>query len=240
MRLSSVLSKPPKPLFEPVDGFLMGKQGNLGQKVDLDVGTVALNYYCETCDDLRTFYSKGKLTCIFVNKNMVSIDCVLACACGSTVEVWFVIESENDITSLSPKVRILKRSERLSESVRLNTTRYGDFDYLLDKAEQAYRENLGAGSIVYLRKIFEMVTVQAAISTGIDFPKYEGGNPKNFSALLEAVDAKSSIIPPEFSKDGKRLFKELSNVVHGDFDEELGLKKFEPLHRLIIGILENV
>ena len=61
MRLSSVLSKPPKPLFEPVDGFLMGKQGNLGQKVDLDVGTVALNYYCETCDDLRTFYSKGKL-----------------------------------------------------------------------------------------------------------------------------------------------------------------------------------
>ena len=73
MRLSSVLSKPPKPLFEPVDGFLMGKQGNLGQKVDLDVGTVALNYYCETCDDLRTFYSKGKLTCIFVNKNMVSI-----------------------------------------------------------------------------------------------------------------------------------------------------------------------
>lgn len=122
MRLSSVLSKPPKPLFEPVDGFLMGKQGNLGQKVDLDVGTVALNYYCETCDDLRTFYSKGKLTCIFVNKNMVSIDCVLACACGSTVEVWFVIESENDITSLSPKVRILKRSERLSESVRLNTS----------------------------------------------------------------------------------------------------------------------
>ena len=80
MRLSSVLSKPPKPLFEPVDGFLMGKQGNLGQKVDLDVVTVALNYYCETCDDLRTFYSKGKLTCIFVNKNMVSIDCVLACA----------------------------------------------------------------------------------------------------------------------------------------------------------------
>lgn len=240
MRLSSVLSKPPKPLFEPVDGFLMGKQGNMGQKVDLDVGTVALNYYCETCDDLRTFYSKGKLTCIFVNKNMVSIDCVLACACGSTVEVWFVIESENDITSLSPKVRILKRSERLSESVRLNTTRYGDFDYLLDKAEQAYRENLGTGSIVYLRKVFEMVTVQAAISTGIDFPKYEGGNPRNFSALLEAVDAKSSIIPPEFSKDGKRLFKELSNVVHGDFDEELGLKKFEPLHRLIIGILENV
>ena len=36
------------------------------------------------------------------------------------------------------------------------------------------------------------------------------------------------------------MFKELSAVVHGDFDEDLGLKKFEPLHRLVIGILENV
>ena len=85
-----------------------------------------------------------------------------------------------------------------------------------------------------------MVTVQTADSMGIEYPKYEGGNPKNFSALLEKVDAECSIIPIEFSKNGKRLFKELSNVVHGDFDEELGLKKFEPLHRLVIGILENV
>ena len=85
-----------------------------------------------------------------------------------------------------------------------------------------------------------MVTVQAADSMEIEYQKYEGGNPKNFSALLEKVDAECSIIPAEFSKNGKRLFKELSNVVHGDFDEELGLKKFEPLHRLVIGILENV
>ena len=66
MRLSNVLSKPPKLAYETVDSFLTGKQGNFGQKVDLDIGTVALNYFCETCDDLRTFYSKGKLSCIFV------------------------------------------------------------------------------------------------------------------------------------------------------------------------------
>ena len=240
MRLSNVLSKPPKLSYETVDGFLVGKQGNFGQKVDLDVGTVALNYFCEICDDLRTFYSEGKLSCIFVNKNMISIDCVMSCNCGSNVEAWFLVDCEDDITSLTPKVRILKRSEKLSSTVRINNTRYGQFDSLLNKAEQAYREELGAGAIVYLRKIFEMVTVQTADSMGIEYPKYEGGNPKNFSALLEKVDAECSIIPIEFSKNGKRLFKELSNVVHGDFDEELGLKKFEPLHRLVIGILENV
>lgn len=240
MRLSGVLSKAPKLSYEPVDAFLTGKKGNIGQKVDLSVGTVSLNYFCEECDDLRTFNSQGNLSCIFVSKNIISIDCVLKCTCGATVEVWFLVECEDDITSFAPKVRILKRSEKLSNTVRINTTRYGQFDYLLNKAEHAYREELGAGAIVYLRKIFEMVTVQTADSIGIEYNKYEGGNPKNFSSLLEKVDAEYSIIPPEFSKDGKRLFKELSNVVHGDFDEELGLKKFEPLHRLVIGILENV
>ena len=29
-------------------------------------------------------------------------------------------------------------------------------------------------------------------------------------------------------------------MVHGEYDEELGLSKFEPLNRLVIGILENV
>lgn len=34
--------------------------------------------------------------------------------------------------------------------------------------------------------------------------------------------------------------RELSGVVHGKYDEEAGLKNFEALHRLVIGILENV
>ena len=41
-------------------------------------------------------------------------------------------------------------------------------------------------------------------------------------------------------KNGYKLFGELSNIVHGDFDEMLGLSKFNPLYRLVIGILENV
>lgn len=239
MRLSNVLSKPPKLSYETVDGFLVGKQGNFGQKVDLDVGTVALNYFCETCDDLRTFYSEGKLSCIFVNKNMISIDCVMSCNCGSNVEAWFLVDCEDDITSITPKVRILKRSEKLSSTVRINTTRYGEYDHLLNKAVQAYREELGAGSIVYLRKIYESITVQTALAVGIGINK-SNGKQRPFKELLEEVDKKCHIIPNEFSAKGYQLFGELSDVVHGEYDEELGLKKFEPLHRLVIGILENV
>ena len=29
-------------------------------------------------------------------------------------------------------------------------------------------------------------------------------------------------------------------MVHGEYDEELGLRKFEPQNRLVVGVLENV
>lgn len=54
MRLSDVLSKPPKTEYKQVEGFLVNKQGNVGQMVKLQVGTVSLNYFCERCQDLRT------------------------------------------------------------------------------------------------------------------------------------------------------------------------------------------
>lgn len=240
MRLSDVLSKAPKGDYTQVDAFLLDKRGDVGQKVDLSVGRIMLNYYCARCEDLRTFQSKGKLSCIFINKHLISIDSVLACGCGANVQIWFLVESKNDITSQTPQIRILRRSEQLSDTVKTNTSRYGDFSVLLDKAEQAYRNGLGAGSIVYLRKVFEKVTVQTANAVGIEYAHYEGGNPKNFSVLLKKVDEKCNIIPKEFSSDGYRLFQELSNVVHGEYNENLGLSKFEPLQRLVVGILENV
>lgn len=240
MRLSDILSKPPKDDYIQIDGFLQNKKGTVGQKVDLAVGQVMLNYYCTNCEDLRTFSSCGKLSCIFVNDHIISIDCVLTCGCGASVQVWFLVEGQEKITSQAPQVRIIRRSERLSNTVKINSARYGDFSILLDKAEQAYRDGLGAGAIVYLRKVFEKITVQTANAIGIEYAKYDGGNPKNFSELLKKVDAQCSIIPKEFSSDGYRLFRELSGVVHGEYDEALGLSKFEPLHRLVIGILENV
>lgn len=240
MRLSDILSKPPRHSFTQVDGFLLGKKGNIGQQVNLSVGSVMLNYYCKACDDIRTFTSKGVLSCVFVNKHLISIDCVMTCGCGTNVQAWFLVESEEDICERSPNVRILKRSEKLSEQVKINDERYGEFSLLLDKAERAYREELGAGSIVYLRKAFEKITLHMANVMGISYAKYEGGNPKNFSKLLKDVDSTCSIIPKEFSKNGYKLFRELSSVVHGEYNEELGLSKYDSLHRLVVGILENV
>lgn len=240
MRLSDVLSKPLQKEFLQVDGFLINKKGNIGQQIKLNIGQVALNYFCVSCDDLRTFNSKGELSCVFVNKHIISIDCVLTCGCNAGVQVWFLVESEDDICGQAPKVRIMKRSEKLSDMVKIRTERYGEFSTLLDMAERAYRDDLGAGAIVYLRKVFEKITIQMADAIEIEYRKYEGGNPKNFSELLKKVDEQCAIIPKEFTSDGYRLFKELSGVVHGEYDEALGLSKFEALHRLVIGILENV
>jgi hypothetical protein len=240
MRLSDVLSKTPKCNYLQVDGFLLNKKGNTGQQVTLSVGDIMLNYFCARCEDIRTFTSKGKLCCVFVNRHIISIDCVLTCGCGTNVQAWFLVECENDICGQAPKIRILKRSEKLSNMVKINNERYGEFSSLLDMAERAYREDLGAGAIVYLRKAFEKITAQTADSMGISYDKYEGGNPKNFRVLLEKVDKQCAIIPKEFSRNGYQLFRELSSVVHGEYNEDLGLRKFEPLHRLVIGILENV
>lgn len=240
MQLSDVLSKQPSLVFKTVDGFLIGKAGKIGQKVQLKVSPVLLNYYCESCENMRTFSSKGELACIFVNRNMISIDCVMACACGSTVEAWFIVESENDITSANPKIRILKRSERLSDTVRINTSRYGEYDYLLDKAQRAYREELGAGAIVYLRKIYESITIQMAQSVDIEIINKDGYQ-RPFKKILTEVDKRCHILPREYSgDDGYKLFGELSDIVHGEYDEELGLKKFETLYKLVTGILDNV
>lgn len=240
MRLSDILSKPPIKEYIQIDGFLQGKKGNTGQSVKLSIGKVGLNYFCANCEDLRTFYSGDKLSAIFVNKNLISIDTVLTCGCGKTIPVWFLVESKNDITGQAPYVKIAKKSDKLIEITKFDIRKYGEFTKLLDKAEQAYNEEFGAGAIVYLRKIFEKITIESANAMDIEYKKYENGNPKNFSALLEKVDQKCNIIPREFSKNGYKLFRELSEVVHGEYDENIGLSKFDALYRLVIGILENV
>jgi hypothetical protein len=167
------------------------------------------------------------------------------------VAVWFLVESyygedidaekrylNNYIYGIAPRVRILKRREKLSEQVRLISEQYSEYDELLEKAKRAYRDGLGAGSIVYLRKIFEQIVEKAANTAKISCLTNKGHR-KSFKALLKEVEEECSIIPKEFSENGYRLFGELSDVVHGEYDEDLGLLKFEALHRLIIGILEN-
>lgn len=239
MRLSDVLSKPLIDEYVQIEGCLVNKSGKIGQKVDLDIGTIALNYFCENCGDVRTFYSKGKLSCIFVNKRLISIDCVLSCICDSTVQIWFLVESDGDITSVAPRVRILKKMEKLSSKVRKSNPIYqGKFSIYLNKADRAFQEGLGAGSIIYLRKIYELIAIEAADASGID-KKDNRGNGKRFKTLLKEVDRKWSIIPRQFSENQYKLFEELSNVIHGDYDEEIALNKYVSLRKLISGVLDN-
>lgn len=241
MRLSDVLSRKPTKEYIQVDGFLQNKKGIAGQSAGITVGKVALNYFCKNCDDLRTFSSKNKIDVLFVDKKVISIDCILTCTvCGNSIPIWFLIECKDDITGQAPKVRILKKSEENIQIEETNNEYYNKYIELLNKAELAFNENLGAGAIVYLRKAFEKVTMDSAEAVKIEYDKYKNGNPKNFQQLLEKVDKKCSIIPREFTANGYKLFRELSDIVHGDNNEEDGIDKFEPLYRLVVGIIENI
>lgn len=239
MRLSDVLSKPPTLEFKQVEGFLGEKNLAVGKQRKVQAGKVALNYYCNNCTDVRTFCSSEELYCIGVNEHMVSVDCVLNCHCGASVQLWFLVDCDSDICGRAPEIRILKRNEKLSTEVLLDKQRYGDFSELLENAQRAHRDGLGAGAMVYLRKIFEQITQKTATAAGISC-SYNNGKRKPFRNLLEEVDRQCSIIPREFSANGYRLFGELSEIVHGEYNEELAMLKYESLHRLIIGILDNV
>lgn len=239
MRLSEVLSRPPTTKFEQVEGFLGGNALKPGKQRQLKEGIVALNYFCVRCSEKRTFCSSDTLYCIGVNGHIVSLDCVLHCHCGSSVQIWFLIDCDGDISGRAPEIRILKRSEKLSETALLDQERYGEISVLLEMAQRAYRERLGAGSMVYLRKIFEKVTTEMAFASGINC-RNERGKRKSFKDLLKEVDEQKAIIPREFSANGYTLFSELSSVVHGDSNEEVALSKYDSLYRLIVGILDNI
>ena len=243
MTLGDVLSKSPTDEYKQVEGFLINKKGKIGQQEKLSNCNIALNYYCNNCDDIRTFHSVGNISCIFESKTLISIDAILACNCGTTVRVWFLVESKNDITLASPEIRILKRTEKFSENVSLIDNGYGDFTDYLEKAKRAAREGFGAGSVVYLRTVFESVIKQIGATENIceTFVDKNGvKRHKTTERYLKEVDQKRNIIPAEFSSDGYKLFRELSGVVHGDYSEDEALLKFDAFYRLVTGILEKI
>lgn len=241
MTLGDVLSKTPIDEYKQVEGFLLNKKGKIGQQEKLTNCNIALNYYCNNCDDIRTFCSVGNISCIFESKTLISIDGILSCNCGTTVRVWFLVESRNDITLAAPEIRILKRTEKFSENVSLIDRGYGDFTEFLEKSKRAAREGFGAGSIVYLRKVFERIITQTAEAANPPIEtKKSNGNPKPFNQILNPVKEHCDIIPSEFAEDGYKLFGELSDVVHGDYAEEEALLKFDAFYRLVTGVLEKI
>lgn len=240
MRLSDVLSNPPKDELVQIEGFLGEKNLRHGKQKKINVGRISLPFFCNICGNVLSFLSGETLFCIGVNESTVSIDSVVTCArCGkSTVPAWFLVTSDEDIFSRYPNVKILKYSYKLSDSVSLSDERFGGLTDMLNKAQLAYAENLGAGSLVYLRKILESVTFATAKIVDVETRK-PNNHRRPFKEVLEAVDQKQKIIPREFSQNGYKLFEELSNVIHGDSDEQLALKKYPALKCLVVGVVEN-
>lgn len=224
------------------DEDMIGLQN--GDFVEIDAGRIALNFYCKKCEDSRTFMSPDRLHALIINENLISIDAFLQCpVCKTEIQVWFLLEVKDMFTE-EPKVKILKRTEKLSKNVsELRENSFGIYTDLLEKAMRASREGFGAGTIIYLRKVFEQVTSEAAKASNIS-TTYINSNGKekrkNFKDLLTEVDTKCAIVPIEFSNNRYKLFGKLSDVVHGEYDEEIALEKFSAFYRLVTGIIENI
>lgn len=240
MRLSDVLGKAPDAAFREIEGFLGGRPLSWGKHRNLAVGKVFHNFHCRPCGDQRSFQSGDTLACLGLGDQAVSIDATLKCpGCNGTVELWFIVGSENDIFSLAPRVRL----ERYTENLRSNAARLsvatGQFAELLSRAQQAYEAGLGAGAMIYLRKTFELITFEVAAIQGIAVVDDKGWR-RSFRKVLKEVDEARQIIPPRYRSNGYTLFSELSEVIHGESNEADALLKFEPCRELVLGVVNEV
>lgn len=240
MRLSKLLSDAPAVATIQVDGFLDGHTPKWGKHKRIKAGKVFRNFHCRACDAQRTFESGEELSCLGLGENQISIDTTLKCVgCQSSVEIWFLIGSNGDISGVAPEVRIERYTENLRDRADRVDGHRGQFSDLVKRAQLAYENQLGAGSIVYLRKIFELVTFGVAEIAEIETKKNNGRNIP-FSEALKKVNEVRNIIPRRFSSDGYQLFSELSEIIHGESSEEEALRKYKPCLQLVLGVVDEV
>ncbi len=240
MRLSEVLTRAPKTESLQVENFLGFKRIGCGKNKKVEIGRVFQNYYCLACDNLQTYQSDISLNCLIAGVDIVSFDVVLQCPrCGASVEAWYLVKCQDDLFARNPTMYLVRYTDNRRGAARGIGEGAGEFEDLLDQAQVAYSDRLGAGAMIYLRKIFEMVTSQVAIKAGIA-TTLDNGRRKSFKSLLEEVDRGHQIIPSKFSENGYRLFSELSDVIHGDSDEEDALRKYLPCRQLVLSVVKNV
>lgn len=242
MRLSELLSKAPETITAQVEGFLNDQPLRWGKHKRIRVGKVIHNFHCRECSEIRPFESGEELYCLGLSDNQVSIDATLRCmVCRASIETWFLVDSKDMIYSRAPEVRV----ERYTENLRDRADRVdvagasGPFSDLVKRAHLAYENQLGAGAVIYLRKIFEMITFEVAEIAEIAVLK-PNGKRRPFFEVLEEVNEQRNIIPQRYSSDGYKLFGELSNVIHGDADEADALLKFRPCLQLVLGVVDEV
>lgn len=240
MRLSEVLNIAPDGWKIEVENFLGTRRIGWGKHKMIEVGKVLHNFYCRTCADLRTFASGGSLSCLIAGEQLVSIDATLKCpGCETSFEAWYLVASDDDLYSSAPIVYLLRHSVNRRDFAIGAETGAGQFELLMEQAQTAYENQLGAGSMIYLRKILEAVTTEVAAAAGISTIGPRNSR-KPYRQLLEEVDEQCHIIPTNFSSNGYRLFSELSDVIHGDSSEEFALLKYPPCKQLVISVINNV
>lgn len=241
MLLSDLLSKAPKRVEARVDRFLFRERPLVwGRATTIRAGQVALNFHCRECGGIRTFLSGTQLSCLAIGEGQLSIDVTLKCAsCTATVEAWFLVASEDGLYSSAPLVRLDRYTENLRDRADRVESASGPFADLLARAQQAYELGLGAGSMVYLRKIFELVTHEVAEIAQVPVATSKGKR-RNFNEVLREVNEKRSIIPLRYSGSGYTLFRELSEVIHGGSDEVVALTKYAPCRQLVLGVVDQV
>ena len=240
MRLSSVLSDATTNRLYEVEPFMGKTIARWGTHRRIEVGTVTRSYECKKCQSVRPFNSRGQLSCLIAGPNLVSVDVVLKCVdCDTSVENWFLVRCADDLFGSAPSVSLIQVSEHLGDSAQRSRPYDGKLEELIDRADVAYACGLGAGSFVYLRKCFEIVTHQAATKAGVELTRKNGGR-RSFAEVLTEVDKHRRIIPTEFSQDGYRLFSEISELLHGDASESDALQKYSSLKRLVRGVVDNV
>lgn len=240
MRLSDLLSQVPEVTSAQVEGFLNDQPLKWGKHKKIDVGQVYHNFFCITCNTQRTYKSGKDLYCLGISNQHVSIDVTLRCvACKKQVEAWFLLACEGEISSRAPELRVERYIENLRGNAERAGTSGGQFKDLINRAMLAYENGLGAGSTIYLRKIFELITFEVAEIANVPTKGSKGG-PRTFRQILEDVNEARPIIPRQFSADGYNLFRELSDVIHGQASEIDALEKFEPCLDLVLGVVEEV
>ena len=220
-----------------------------GDFIEIQIGTINLPFYSTICQDTNSFISPKKLHCLIINEKMISIDCQLKCTdydtenpkcreCDPYVQAWFLIEAD-DIFANTPNINLVKQNFKLPENIKLPIDIEDKYSEWLAKAEIAHKERLGAGAIIYLRSAFEKITQEVGLNAGVTI-KNKKDKFLNFREVLQRVDSECSIIPPIYAENGYDLFSKLSEIAHGDSDETTALEEYEPLRRLVIGIIENV
>ena len=220
-----------------------------GDFIDIQIGKITLPFYSTKCNDSVSFVSPKNLHCLIISEKMISIDCQLQCMdyddsnqackeCNHCIQAWFLVGAD-DIFAATPNVYLIKQNFKLPANIKLPVETEDKFTEWLAKAEIAHKERLGAGSVIYLRSILEQITIKVGNDAGVDIYQ-PNGRTKPFNQVLQAVDAQCSIIPTIYSDNGYKLFQKLSEIAHGNSDEETALKEYEPLRRLVVGVIENV